>query len=367
MEPQPQPAAQPDDLESARRRIDAIDRELIRLISERGALAQRIGRFKAADGTPVYAPDRESEILQRVCQQNPGPFPNSVLLAVYREIMSGSLALERTLRVAFLGPLGSYSHLAAMKKFGASVEYESLSNVEAVFGEVERGHADFAVVPVENSLGGCVRETLDAFITSPVRVCAEVNVRIRHNLLARVPIGQIERVYSKPEVFDQCRRWLMQTGLLSKAVPCPSSARAAELAAAEERAAAIGSTLAAELHRLPVLVPDIEDNPNNVTRFFVLGRQPARRTGNDKTSILFTTAHRAGALVDVLDAFRQEQINLTMIASLPSRRNAWEYYFFVDAEGHTDDAALVRALAEVRGHCLHLTVLGSYPRPGEVV
>ena len=358
----PKPHA-PADLADVRRGIDSIDKQLIELMSERGRLAQQIGRLKAADGTPVYAPDRESEIMQRISKQNPGPLPDSVLLAVYREIMSGSFALERALRVAFLGPLGSYSHLAAAGKFGAAIDYEPVGDIAAAFAEVERGHADFAVVPVENSLGGGIRETLDAFINTPVKVCAEVNRRIHHNLLSRRPLDGIERIYSKPEVFDQCRHWLMETDMLSKTIAAASTAKAAETAASEDGAAAIGSTLAAELHNLPIQVANIEDNPNNVTRFFVLGREAARRTGDDKSSILFTTAHKAGALVDVLNVFRAEGVNLTMITSQPSRRNAWEYYFFVDAEGHIDDEPMQRTLAATKKHCLHLTVLGSYPRP----
>ncbi len=351
----------PADLSEVRRLIDEIDDRLVELISRRGRLAQRIGELKAADGSPVYAPDRESEILQRICRLNPGPFPDSVLLAVYRELMSGSFALERPLRVAFLGPRGSFSHLAASGKFGATVEYEPLSDIAAVFDEVQRGRADFAVVPVENSLGGGINETLDALLGSPLKVCAEINQRIRHNLLSRHPLREIERVYSRPEIFDQCRRWLTETGLADRTVAAASSARAAELAAGQPHAAAIGSTLAGELYGLPIQVANIEDNPNNVTRFFVLGDEPARRTGNDKTSILFTTAHKAGALVDVLSAFREHEVNLSMITSQPSRRNPWEYYFFVDAEGHADDAPLQAALATARRHCLHLRVLGSYP------
>jgi len=350
-------------LAEARARIDALDSELIRLVSERGELARRIGECKADDDVPVYAPDRESEILARLSRDNPGPLPDRVLHAIYREIMSGSLALERTPRIAFLGPLGSYSHLAATRKFGAAVEYHPVGDIGAAFLEIEREHADFAVVPVENSLGGGVGETLQALINTSLRVCAAVNLRIHHNLISRAPIGEVERVYSKPEVFEQCRKWLLETNLLSKTIATPSTSQAVEQAAREDRAAAIGSSLAAELHDLPIQVAGVEDNPNNVTRFFVMGRHPARPTGNDKTSLLFTTAHKAGALADVLNAFRAEEVNLTMITSLPSRDSAWEYYFFVDAEGHADDSALQRALAEARRHCQRLTLLGSYPRP----
>ena len=355
------------ELAAARARIDAIDDQLLKLINERGALAQRIGRAKAASGSPVYAPDRERAILERLCKLNQGPLPDRVLRSVYREIMSGSFALERAQRVAFLGPLGSYSHLAATNKFGASVEYEPLAEIAATLREVELGRADLAVVPVENSLGGGVQDTLEALLTSSLKVCAEVVLRIRHNLLSHAAVAKIERVYSKPEVFQQCKQWLLETGLLQKTSPAASSAKAAELASKHRTAAAIGSTLAAELHGLPVQVAGIEDQPNNITRFFVVGREAARRTGQDKTSLLFTTAHKAGALVGVLSAFSGQGVNLTMIASLPSRRSAWEYYFFVDADGHADDAAMKSALAEARQHCLHLTVLGSYPQPGEPI
>lgn len=358
MSDSPQP-----DLSHVRQRIDQIDEQLLALISERGALAHAIGLLKAKDGTPIYAPDRESEILKRICQDNPGPFPDKVLLAVYRELMSGSFSLEKPLRIAFLGPLGSYSHLAATSKFGSAVDYEPVGDITAAFSEVDNDHADFGVVPVENSLIGGIRETLDAFTASSIKVCAEINMRIRHNLLSRSKIADIQRVYSKPEIFDQCRNWLGETGLYKKTVPAASSSRAAETAANEPGAAAIGNQLAAKLYELPVQVANIEDDSNNVTRFFVLGHEQARSTGDDKTSIMFTTAHKAGALVDVLNVFRDAEVNLTMITSQPSRRNAWEYYFFVDAEGHSEDQRLQRAMAEAQSHCQHLRVIGSYPRP----
>ncbi len=358
----PDPAAP---LIPLRARVDDIDRQLIALISERGRLAAEIGRLKAAAGTPAYAPDREKEILERLRAANPGPFPNEVLLAIYRELMSGSLALERPPRIAYLGPSGSFSHLAATGRFGAAVEYEPVADIRAAFLEVQRAHVDFAVVPVENSSAGGVIDTLDAFIQTRAKICAEINRAIHHNLLSRQPLDRIERLYSKPEVFDQCRRWLAETGLLARALPVASTSRAAELAAAEPGAAALGSTLAAELYHLPVLVPNIEDDPGNTTRFFVLARDSARRTGDDKTAIMFATAHRAGALVDVLNVFRAESVNLTMITSRPSRRQNWEYFFFIDAEGHLDDPPLARAVAAARALALDLVVLGSFPRAPE--
>jgi chorismate mutase/prephenate dehydratase len=350
-------------LGNVRERIDEIDRKLLTLISERGELAQAIGALKAKDGTPVYAPDRESEILDRICKQNPGPFSNEVLLAVYRELMSGSFSLEKPLRIAFLGPLGSYSHLAATSKFGSAVDYEPVGDITAAFKEVENGHADFGVVPIENSMIGGIRETLDAFTESTVSVCAEINLRIQHNLLSRKPISEIERVYSKQEIFDQCRNWLAETGLIRKAEATASSSRAAEMASQEEGAAALGNKLAAELYDLPIQVSNVEDDAKNVTRFFVVGNEQAKPTGDDKTSILFTTAHKAGALVDVLNVLREAEVNLTMITSQPSRRNAWEYFFFIDAEGHSADEKIQRAVLAAESHCQKLRVIGSYPRP----
>lgn len=349
-----------------RKRIDALDDQLIGLISERGEIAREIGLVKADDGTPVYSPDREKAVLKRIAAANRGPFPDSVFRAVYRELMSGSLSLEKPLRIAFLGPRGSYSHLAATGKFGASVEYEPVSDIRAAFSEVERGHADFALVPVENSIGGSVIDTLDAFVNSSVQVCAELNRRIHHNVLSRCPLEEVERLYSKPEVFSQCQRWLMETGMAKRTIPVASTSKAAEMAAGEDGSAAIGSTLASELYDLPILFANIEDDPSNTTRFFVLGTSAAARTGDDKTAVMFATNHRSGALVDVLDVFRTERVNLTMITSRPSQTRNWEYLFFVDAEGHVDDSSMQRALDGSRDFCLHLSVLGSFPRAREV-
>ena len=354
-------------LADLRRRIDEIDQRIVQFISQRGQIAAEIGALKAAAGVPVYAPDREQQVYEKLTQLNPGPFPARVLHAIYRELMSGTLALERPQRIAYLGPRGSFSHLAATAKFGASVEYEPIADIPGVFAEVAQRHCDFAVVPIENSTGGGVIDTLDAFIDDAgVQVCAEINVRIHHNLLSRVPVERIAKLYSKPEIFDQCKRWLLETGLLARTVAETSSSRAAERAASEPDAAAIGSELAAELYDLPVSVAHVEDNPNNITRFLVLGLAAARPTGADKTIVMFTTVHRAGALVDVLDVLRKHGVNLTMITSRPSRRKNWEYCFFIDADGHVDDEHVARALSAAREHCMQLTVLGAYPRAPEL-
>ena len=356
-----------DDLDSLRRKIDELDRRIVDLLNERARVVIEIGEAKRADGTPVYAPDREQDVLARIRELNGGPLPQKTLHAIYRELMSGSFALEKPLRIGYLGPEGSFSQLAAMRKFGASVDYMPLPDIRAVFEEVSRGHCDLGLVPIENSLGGGVIDTMDCFIDVSVHICAEVLVEIHHNLLANCPAEQIRVIASKPEVFSQCRRWLSTRFDHVQLLPVASTSKAAEMAAAEQNLAAIGSTLAAELYGLNVVFTEIEDNPNNLTRFFVIGRTPAGRTGKDKTAIIFTTAHRAGALAEVLNVFARHQINLTNIDTRPSKRRNWEYYFFVDADGHCEDSNFAAALTESRGHCGELLVLGSFPWASEAV
>jgi len=355
------------ELASLRRQIDDLDKQIVDLLNQRAGVVVQVGRLKRAEGTPIYAPDRESVILQRVAELNHGPLPQKTVHAIYRELMSGSFALEKPLRISYLGPDGSFSHLAAAGKFGSSVEYESISDIRGVFEEVARGHVDFGVVPIENSVGGGIIDTLDAFVETDVKVCAEINLAIHHNLLANCPAEQIKVVASKPEVFAQCRNWLSTRFNEVQLLPVASSSRAAEMAVNESGLAAIGSSLAAELYGLQIVFANIEDNPNNMTRFFVIGRTPAKRTGNDKTALMFTTTHKAGALASVLEVFARNGINLTNIDTRPSKRRNWEYFFFVDAEGHYQDEHFVHALEEVRDHCGEMHVLGSFPRAVEPV
>ncbi len=354
-------------LEELRRKIDELDEQIIDLLNKRAEVVIEVGKIKHVSKAPIYSPDRERFIFEKVVKVNRGPLPDAALKAIWRELMSASFALEKPIRIAYLGPEGSFSHLAATEKFGSSVEYEAVADIAGVFTEVSRRHADFGVVPVENSTGGGVIDTLDAFIDSDVKICAEINRAIRHSLLANCRIEQIERVYSKPEVFAQCQRWLSETGLAAKTIPVASTSKAAEMAGSEQRAAAIGSALAAELYRLGVVTENIEDNPNNVTRFVVVGRSCAQPTGDDKTAMMFITAHKAGALADMLAVFKQNGINLTFIQSRPSKKRNWEYYFFVDAEGHMEDENVATAIGQGRAHCRELDVLGSFPRAGEVL
>ena len=354
-------------LDDLRKRIDEIDHQLVKLLNERARVVVEIGSVKNKTDRPVYAPDREKEVFERIIKANEGPLPDRCLIAVWRELMSGSFVLERPLRIAYLGPGGSFSHTAAMLKFGQSVEYEPLADILSIFDEVSKGHCDLGLVPIENTTGGGVIETLDALIDSDVKICAEVLMAIHHNLLANCPLEEVEKIYSKSEIFAQCRNWLSATFKEAKTVPVASSARAAQMAAEEPGVAAIGSTVAAELYGLRIICENIEDITNNITRFLVLSREDARPSGEDKTAILFSTAHKAGALADVLDVFKQFGINLTNIESRPSKKRQWEYYFFMDFLGHRTEDRIQQGLEEARKHCLQLSILGSFPRATELV
>jgi chorismate mutase/prephenate dehydratase len=354
-------------LDDLRKKIDDIDAKLVELLNQRAGVVIEVGKLKRQASAPVYAPDREKEVLEKIAKHNKGPLPNKCLSAIWRELMSGSFTLERPLRVGYLGPAGSFSHTAAICKFGTSVDYEPIVDIRGIFDEVSKGHCDLGIAPIENTLGGGVVETLDALVDSDVKVCAEIFMAIHHNLLANCNLDQIEKIYSKPEVFAQCRNWLASTFKDAKTVSEASTAKAAQKAAKEPKSAAIGSTIAAELYGLKVICENIEDTPNNVTRFFVVAKEDSKPTGEDKTSVLFSTAHKAGALVDVLEVFKKYEVNLTNIESRPSKKREWEYYFFVDFSGHRGEEKTQKALDEAKKHCLQLSILGSFPRATEVL
>lgn len=354
-------------LEELRKKIDRIDNRLVELLNERAGVVVDIGKLKNKTGRQVYAPDREKKVFEKIKRANNGPLPDKCLVAVWRELMSGSFVLERPLRISYLGPKGSFSHTAAMLKFGQSVEYEPLADIRSIFGEVSKSHCDLGLVPVENSAGGGVIETLDALIDSDVKICSEVLMTIHHNLLANCSLEKVLKVYSKPEVFAQCRNWLSATFKEAQTIAVASTARAAQIAAEETNAAAIGSTVAAELYDLKIVCENIEDVTNNVTRFLAISKEDSRPTGEDKTAIVFSTAHKAGALTDVLNVFKKYDINMTNIESRPSRKRQWEYYFFVDFFGHRTDENVKKGLAQARKHCLQLSILGSFPRATELL
>ena len=363
-----------DDLDARlaplRARIDEIDEQLVRLMNERASVAVRIGDEKRRSGglnAPVYMPHREKAVLDKIRHMSTGPLPDRTLDAIWREIMSGSVRLQTPLRIAFLGPAGSFSHAAAVGKFGSSVEYVTSGDIPAVFQAVARGHADYGLVPVENSMHGGVVDTLDAFLTSSAKICAEVLITIHHNCMSRGSWEQVKVVGSKPEVFTQCRDWISSVARGKEIRPMASTSAAAELAADDPSFAAIASRLAGETYDVPILFDNIEDDPDNVTRFFVIGRESSKPSGDDKTGVLFTTANKPGALAEVLDAFKSNGINLTDIEKRPSGKTNWEYVFFIDAQGHAEDPNMQTAIEAAREHCLQLTVLGSYPRAAEVL
>ncbi len=366
-------------LKDLRTRIDAIDQRLVKLLNDRAKLVVEVGKTKRGTNVPIYAPHREAEVLDRALGINKGPLPGRTIEGVYRELMSGSFALEQPLRIGYLGPPGSNSHAASVKQFGSSVEYEDLRQISGVFTEVIRGHVDYGLVPIENSTGGGITETLDAFIehAHEISIYAEVQINIHHALLANCKPAEIRRIHSKPEIFTQCRQWLATQYPGTELIPSASSSRAAQTAVEEDAkareigmpagSAAIGTALAGELYGLKVLFPRIEDNPNNITRFYVISRERAKRTGDDKTSIQFQTEHTAGALVDVLASFRDAGINLSHIDKRPSGRKNWTYSFFIDAIGHRDDDAMRRAIEDAGEHCRELHVLGSFPRSKRIL
>jgi len=353
------------DLTTLRKEIDLLDNRIVQLLNQRAEIVVQIGKAKQASNTPIYAPDREHAVLKRLESLNLGPLPPKTLRAIYRELMSGSFVLEKPLRVGYLGPEGSFSNIAAVQKFGVSVDHMPLADIRAVFDEVSRGRCDIGVVPIENSVGGGVVDTLDSFIGAHVYICAEILVEVHHNLLANCIAEEITAIASKPEVFAQCRNWLSSRFRQTTLLPVASTAKAAEMAGGRHGLAAIGSSLAAEIYDLRTVFANIEDKSNNVTRFFVISKVPAERTGDDKTALVFTAAHRAGALVDVLNVFSHQNINLTNIITRPSRMRNWEYYFFVHAEGHHEDPNFADAIEEAKGHCGELHILGSFPRAAE--
>jgi len=351
------------DLEPLRRQIDDLDRQIVDLLNARARVVVEVGRVKRATGGHVYAPDREKAVLDKIAALNAGPLPAMTLRAIYRELMSGSFALEQPLRVGYLGPEGSFSHLAAVRKFGASIEYLPLADIRAVFEEAAKGHIGLGMVPIENSVGGGVIDTMDAFVAHDVHVVAEVLVEVHHNLLANCAPDEVTMIASRPEVFAQCRNWLGRSFHKVDLIPVASTAKAAEMATQQHGLAAIGSALAAELYGLKIVFGHIEDTVTNMTRFFVIGTgEMPGPTGNDKTALMFTTAHRAGALVEVLNVLGAHGVNMTNIDTRPSKRRNWEYYFYVDCEGHLADENMTQAVEEARRHCLELHVLGSFPK-----
>lgn len=349
-------------LDELRKKIDEIDAEIVRLMNQRAEIARSIGELKAEDGDSIYKPHREQAVFEHALEVSQGPLPDKSIRAVFRELMSGCIALEKPLKVAYLGPQGTFTHWAARSKFGESVIYEPVASLEEVFEEVERRRADYGVVPVENSTEGGIRETLARMVESTLKVCAEIVFEINHALLARCPVEEIFRIYSKGTVFGQTRRWLREHLPRAEQIDVASTGEAARLASEEERAAAIGHAGLATEYGLDVLFDRIQDRAHNETRFFVLGEHMSAPSGDDKTAILCSVDDRSGALHDLLDPFKEHSINMTKIESFPSPEAGWKYYFFIDFAGHPDDEQTRRALAEMEQQCDALKILGAFPR-----
>jgi len=352
-------------LSEIRERIDATDEQIIRLLNERADLVHEVGVIKKAEGSAIYSPEREEQVFRKLIAKAAAlksRLPDKSIRAIYREIISASYALEKGLVIAYFGPQSTNTHQAARSRFGASVEYTAQVTIADVFDAVARGKADYGVVPIENSTEGAVNHTLDVFMESDLRICAQILMRIENHLAAKIPKGEILRLYSHPQVFGQCRNWLRLNLPSVELIEVSSTPRAAELASQEPHSGALVGVMAAEAFGLELLERSVQDNPNNTTRFLVIAHQTSARTGDDRTSLMFSLQDKPGALFSAIEPFKRLKINMSKIESRPSKRKAWEYFFFVDIDGHTDDEAVKEALAELERHCTFVKVLGTYPR-----
>jgi chorismate mutase/prephenate dehydratase len=347
-------------LSGLRTELDGIDREIIAAINRRAAIAKRIGELKQGDSQSVFDPRREAQVVQQAVEKNPGPLSDDAVRAVFREIISGSRAVQGPLRAAYLGPEFTFSHLAAIERFGHSAQLVPVGTIAAVFEEVERGQAQYGVVPMENSTDGRVSDTLDCFSRSRVRICGEVPLRIHHCLLGTGSRDAVRTVYSKPQPLSQCRNWLARHLPSANLLEVGSTAEAARRAKDDPTTAAVASAQAGVNYGLPVLVRNIEDNPDNVTRFAVIATQTSPLTGRDKTALMLEIAHQPGALADAMAIFKKNHLNMTWIESFPIPGARGRYLFFVEFVGHESEPAARKAIATLQKNALRLEILGSY-------
>lgn len=348
-------------LHEHRKAIDTLDEKIVKLLNERTKHVLEIGAIKLKAGEEIYVPHRELAVMDRVCKLNPGPITNESLRAVYREIMSSALSLEKSMTIAYLGPEATFTHQAAIRRFGSSLRYAAQKTISDVFNEVSRNRADYGVVPVENSTEGIVTHTLDMFVDSDLKIVAQIVISIQHCLVGKVKMDDVKKLYSHPQALAQCRGWVQNHLPHVEIIESSSTTRAAELACQEKNAVAIASSLAAERYQLKILERDIQDNSINATRFLVLGRQCGPATGRDRTSLMLSIAHEVGALHRALAPMRRHRLNMTRIESRPSKRKAWEYFFFVDCDGHVQDEKVAKAIEQLSKQCSFVKVLGSYP------
>lgn len=355
-----------DSLKNLRDRIDHIDRQLVELINQRALCAQRVAAVKRQAGENTdnyYRPEREAQILRQILKENPGPVSGEDLVKLFRQIISVCLSLEAPMKVAYLGPEGTYTQAAALKHFGDAVKTVPLSSIQEIFREVEAGAAAYGVVPVENSTEGVVSHTLDMFLSSPLKICGEIELRIQHCLLSRVNSkDSIQEVIAHQQTFGQCREWLNMHLPKVNCLTVNSNAEAAKIASAREGVAAIAGAIAAEIYGLNILASNIEDSPDNTTRFLVIGKQYPGPSGQDKTSLLVSAKNKPGALYALLQPLANNERTMTRIESRPARSGIWEYVFFLDLEGHVQELAMTRALRALEQESSLFKILGSYPR-----
>ncbi len=352
-------------LDDIRVKIDQLDTELIRLLNERADLVHEVGVVKKRDNLEIYAPDREEKLLRALVaksQDCKGRLPEKSIRAIYREIMSAALALEDDLKIAYLGPEGTWTHQAAINKFGNSVAYQPQPSFADVFEQVEREIADYGVVPIENSTEGAVTHTLDLFADSPLKIYGQVLLSIENNLMARCERDQIEKIYTHPQVIAQCRGWLHKHFRDVPAIEMSSTAAAAQLVTKEPNAAVLGGALLADMYDLTILEKSVQDIAGNTTRFLVISHKTCPPTGDDRTSVMFSVNDEPGSLHRALEPFEKFSINMSKIESRPSKRRAWEYFFFVDVAGHCEDPELSSVLEQLKRNCSFVKVLGSYPK-----
>ena len=349
------------ELERLRQQIDAVDDRLLQALNERAKLARAIGTLKVGQ---AYRPEREAQVLRRIKERNPGPLGPETVALIFREVMSACLALERPITVSYLGPRGTFSERATLKHFGLSAEPVPAGSIDEVFRQVESGGADFGVIPVENSTEGAVGRSLDLMPQTPMKVCGEVVVRIHHNLMSKDPnakADELKRVFSHGQSLAQCHEWLNTNMPNAERVAVASNAEAARRAAEEAGSAAVAGEMAAEHYGLAILAANIEDEPNNTTRFLILGAYEPKPSGRDKTSLILSAKNRAGAVYEMLTPFAKRGVSMTKFESRPAKVALWEYLFFVDIEGHQHDPNVAAALEEVATIAGYIKVLGSYP------
>lgn len=350
-------------LDKLREEIDRIDAQLVELLKQRAACVHQVGEAKRASGAPTFVPERESALIDKLLKLNEGILPEKSLLSIWRQIVSCSFHLEGNMRIGYLGPEGTWSHQAALNRFGDSVELVPYSSFAHIFAAVERQEVNYGVIPLENSTHGNVVQAMDFFAHTPLRICAQMHQSVHNCLMANIASSDIRTIYSHPQVLGQCGLWLQQNYPHADQVPTASSTAAARMAVekADEGAAALGSPLAARLHGLNILAEQIQDIATNTTRFVVIGSQETKPSGNDRTTICFTVPHTPGGLVGVLEHFRTYGINIFCLDSRPTRDTAWEYLFYIDIDGHEAEEPLRSCLAELKAKCPVFKVLGSYP------